>query len=85
MHALCTSTSPPEGDVDAEKPGYEKDWSELTELESASVLALGWTEETWQGGDLDPYRRPYVGLDENEQAAAFMLGIDERWFYVPQS
>ena len=33
-----------------------------------------------EAGDFEPYRRHYDELDENEQAAVFMLEMDPRCF-----
>ena len=67
-------------DTEIEAPGCEKDWHDLTELECAAADLLGWTEETWQAGDFEPYQRHYDELDENEQATVFMLEMDPQCF-----
>jgi hypothetical protein len=53
----------------------------LSPTEKADVEALGWTEQTWQEGSLEPFHRDFVSLSLAQQAAAKALGYSAADFW----
>eukprot|EP01047_Picozoa_sp_COSAG01_P072782 COSAG01_NODE_11670_length_1883_cov_8.024103_1_plen_351_part_00 len=62
-------------------PTHQKDWSAMSPTEKADVEALGWTEQTWQEGSLEPFHRDFVSLSLAQQAAAKALGYSAADFW----
>eukprot|EP01047_Picozoa_sp_COSAG01_P039396 COSAG01_NODE_3254_length_6349_cov_237.367520_1_plen_96_part_00 len=53
----------------------------MSPTEKADVEALGWTEQTWQEGSLEPFHRDFVSSSLAQQAAAKALGYSAADFW----
>ena len=60
---------------DAEEPPKELYWSELSGKFQDDARQLGWTSESWDGGDVGPFATPWDELTVRQKRAAGHLGF----------
>ena len=60
--------------------GGDKHWSQLSGVEQAAVMALGWTAASWDAGDEGPMQRAWGELGAAQTWAAGALGYKRTEF-----
>lgn len=60
---------------DDEEPPKELYWSELSRKLQQDAQLLGWTEQTWDNGDVSPFATPWDDLTVRQKRAAGHLGF----------
>ena len=60
--------------------GKDKRWESMTPDEKDAVATLGFGNDSWNEGNLDPFKKSWEELGANGRLAAELLGFDEFHF-----
>ena len=75
LNYASTEGSSAAGSAVDEDPPKELYWSELSRKLQEDAQLLGWTEQTWDSGDVSPFATPWDDLTVRQKRAAGHLGF----------
>lgn len=61
-------------------PAMEQDWREMNKRNQKYAEDLGWTQQTWDGGDETPFDALWTEMDQKKRDAVAALGFDRSQF-----